>query len=125
MQLTRNFNSVYDNMACPCCNGLVYEMPFLNRVQILRDLMAIPFHLDKKGGGFYRCRIYNDSIGGAKNSQHLHGRAMDVSTHGWTGFQKWQFVHEATKLGLSIGIYDRWFHIDLRPGNPVVFYGNG
>ena len=85
--------------------------------------MFKPFSLSKRGGGFYRCRIGNDQIGGAKNSQHLHGRAMDVLTNGWTGAEKWMFVHEATKLGLSVGLYSMWIHIDLRPGDPVVFYG--
>lgn len=123
MQITANFNSVKDHMQCPCCNAFVYDKVFMKRVQILRDLMDTPFYLDRKGGGFYRCRYYNDSIGGAVGSQHLHGRAMDISSHGWTGNDKWYFVRESQCLDFSVGIYPNFFHIDLRPGKPVVFYG--
>jgi hypothetical protein len=100
-------------------------MPFLERVQVLRDLMGIPFHLDKSGGGFYRCREYNKSIdGAATNSQHLLGRAMDISKHGWSGSEERQFVKWALAFDLSIIDYDRWFHVDLRTGDPVFRCGN-
>ena len=122
MQISKNFNSISDNMQCPCCNAFVYKEHFINRVQILRDLVGVPFSLTKKGGGFYRCSIYNESIGGAKNSQHLLGNAMDVLTHGWSGDVKWEFIREATALKLSLGLYNSFFHIDYR-SSPVMWYG--
>lgn len=109
-------------MQCPCCNAFDYKPAFIDRVQILRDLMQVPFYLDKKGGGFYRCRDYNASIGGAKSSQHLLGNAMDVSSLGWDGHKKWEFISEATKLKLSVGIYNNFFHIDYR-SIPVMWLG--
>jgi len=122
MQVTKNFNSVSDNMACPCCNAFVYRKPFLDRVQYLRDIMAIPFNLDKRGGGFFRCRDYQQTHHPeTKNSQHTLGNAMDIITLGWDGHVKWKFISEATKLGFSIGIYDSFFHIDYRDGKPVMW----
>lgn len=93
----------------------------MKRVQILRDIIGLPFYLDPSGGGFYRCRFYNDSIGGAVNSRHLHGCAIDISTRNWDGAIKWQVQFEAMKLGLSIGKFDTYFHLDMRLGKPVSF----
>lgn len=122
-QISQHFNSVTDNMQCPCCNAFIFEQAFINRVEVLRKLMNVPFNLDKRGGGFYRCRLYQESVGGVKNSQHTLGNAMDVLNHGWDAHLKWKFIKEATALGLSIGIYSTFFHVDFRGGNPVTWLG--
>lgn len=123
LQISKNFHIVNDNMCCPCCNAIIYRDEFIAKVQTLRDRMAIPFYLSKKGGGFYRCPSYNESIGGVKDSQHLLGNAMDILSLGWNGAVKWKFIKEATELGLSIGIYDNpsFFHVDDRDGKPVAW----
>lgn len=121
-QITTNFHVIHDNMACPCCGGFVYDKTFMRLIQVLRDIVGVPFRLSKTGGGFYRCRFYNDKLpGAAPSSQHLHGRAMDVLTDGWSDALKWRFISEATKLGMSFKRYDGWIHVDLRPGDPVAF----
>jgi len=117
MQITKNFTA--EEIECPCCHGMVFEQTMIDRAQILRTLMNIPFYVNSG----YRCRFHNEAIGGSKDSQHLTGRALDIKSIGWTGRQKWQFVHEAMKLGMSVGIYKDFFHVDLRIGNPVMFYG--
>ena len=122
-QITANFNSVKDNMQCPCCNAFTYDEPFMKRIQILRDIIDIPMCLDASGGGFFRCGIYQKSIGGVYNSQHTLGRAMDVLTHGWSGATKWFAVEQAIHLDMSIGIYSNFLHLDLRGGTPVLFHG--
>lgn len=120
MQLTKNFNS--NELECPCCKGLVYDQRFLDKIQIMRTIIGIPFIISP--GGAYRCRIYNDSLpNSVKDSRHLHGSALDISSRGWTGSQKWQFANEAFKLCLSLGVYSSFFHVDTRPGYPVLFYG--
>lgn len=123
MQVTKNFNSVSDFMQCPCCNSFSYDEESMDHIQILRDRMATPFYLTKSGGGFYRCRLYQESIGGVKDSQHTLGKAMDILTHGWDGVVKWKFIKEASSLGFSIGVYEHFFHIDYRDGTPVLWYG--
>lgn len=123
MRVSKNFDSVKDYMQCPCCNSFMFDEKAMARFQTLRDLMGTPFYLTKSGGGFYRCRIYQDSIGGVSSSQHTLGKAMDVLTHGWNGAVKWKFIKEASNLGLSIGIYEHFFHIDYRDGSPVMWYG--
>lgn len=119
--ITKNLQS--HEAECPCCEGLAYEQKFVDYLQILRDMMQIPFVY--KPGGFYRCRVYNDSLSNsAKNSQHLSGRAADITTHGWTSNERWRLVKGALSLGMSVGVYSAHVHVDLRVGEPVLFYGS-
>jgi hypothetical protein len=124
MKITENFNSEIDNMSCPCCGALVVNEDFIRRLQALRWIVGKPFVFDKAGGGFYRCRDYQmDNHPDYPDSQHLMGRAADVSTIGWSGKDKAVFLKNAFNLGLSIGRdnYDNWFHVDLRLGDQVYF----
>lgn len=117
MNITKNFTD--KELECPCCGGLVFDDKFVKRLQILRDLIFIPMVITSG----YRCRIHNEAISGSESSRHLYGSAVDVKNDSWSGAKKWEFVNEAMKLGMSVGIYKSWFHIDLRPGSPVIFYG--
>jgi len=121
MQVTKDFS--LKEIACPCCGASIYDKYFIEYLQLLRDIMQIPFVIAK--GGFFRCRFYNDALSNSsKKSQHLLGKACDITTSHWTGNQKWKLVYEATKLGLSIGIYERHIHIDRRIGKPNLWLGS-
>ena len=119
-QITTNLRS--DEVACPCCQAVVFDRKFVEYLQILRDFMQLPFVYAE--GGFYRCRYYNDSLtNSSPNSKHLQGKAADIKTHDFTGVDKWKMVKFAQDLGMSIGIYSAHIHVDMRQGKPVVFYG--
>ena len=125
-QIAPSFNIVTDHLACPCCNAFQFKEKFWKRLQVLRDIMDKPFITDRKGGSGFRCRIFNNSLpNSAKNSRHLYGDAIDISTHGWSGEEKRFLVELAIQFEFSIGIYKSWFHLDLRrPENPVLFWGD-
>lgn len=109
-------------MHCPCCNSFDYNNDFIHRAQALRWIVQKPFVLDKRGGGFYRCRDYQMKNNPKHpDSMHLLGRAMDVSSIGWSAYDKALFVKNALNLGLSIGAYETFFHIDFRIGKQVWF----
>jgi uncharacterized protein YcbK (DUF882 family) len=62
----------------------------------------------------YRSPLTNAAIGGARNSQHLHGRAADIPPGRAT-------VAQAAAAG-AVGIGERagWaVHVDVRPGPPA------
>lgn len=68
----------------------------------------------------YRTAEENEEIGGASNSAHLRGLAVDVQTIPWTARAKFDLVatisrmmneRQLSKVGL--GIYDDHIHIDL------------
>ena len=67
----------------------------------------------------YRHLAYNDTIGGAKNSPHLYGRAVDVKVLGGNALQ---LIEAALRQGMTgIGVKQRgnpdgrFIHLDDMP----------
>lgn len=67
----------------------------------------------------YRSPAYNAAQGGAKQSRHMHGDAVDIDMHGWTDAEKKQAVQELTQRGVTAFIsYTKtpdMMHVDMRP----------
>lgn len=68
----------------------------------------------------YRTPKFNRRIGGAKMSQHVEGRALDLEIpEGFTVDTFEQLVHASAKTPNSvirgIGIYPTFLHMDVRP----------
>jgi hypothetical protein len=64
----------------------------------------------------YRSPAYNQRVGGATNSYHTSGQALDVTQTQFTQAQREQFVREAVRLGFGgIGIYNTFTHVDIGP----------
>jgi uncharacterized protein YcbK (DUF882 family) len=68
----------------------------------------------------YRTKTHNRRIGGARKSQHLEGRALDLRPP--TGMKMRQFetivesvITEGTTAIRGMGRYHRFIHIDVRP----------
>jgi hypothetical protein len=62
----------------------------------------------------YRDPAKNQAVGGAKGSQHLHGNAFDIDTHGWTPEQKLALATNAYNSGFrGFGFYDNNMHFDV------------
>lgn len=119
IQVAKDFHS--GELECPCCKGLVYDQRMIDLLQIMRDIMGIPFVIRS----YYRCRIHNDKLlNSSNNSQHLMGKAVDISTAGWSGNQKWELVSCAVRYRLSIGLYKNHIHLDNRVGSPNIWYGS-
>lgn len=77
----------------------------------------------------YRTESHNKSIGGAKNSQHVQGRAMDLRPpKGWDVDRFYKLIKglaTITNIG-GIGKYLTFVHVDVRPTENVVYWsGNG
>jgi Peptidase M15 len=65
----------------------------------------------------YRDPERNRRVGGAKNSQHIHGNALDLDVSGWSDAQKQALLDTAIQNGArGIGIYPSGnsLHIDVR-----------
>ena len=73
-----------------------------------------------KGSAFiinsgYRSPSYNARVGGARNSQHTHGRAFDISKGSIGNIEK--FLTLAAKNGfVGFGMYNSFIHIDTGTG---------
>lgn len=68
----------------------------------------------------YRSPQHNAEVGGAKQSQHMEGRAADITVDGMAPSDVHAQILELfnagklEKLG-GLGLYDSWVHLDVRP----------
>ena len=76
----------------------------------------------------YRTPEHNARVGGAKNSQHCLGKALDIRTpRGWSppkmaAIVK-QMVNEGSKIR-GLGIYPWGIHIDIRTADSLVVWSS-
>jgi hypothetical protein len=75
----------------------------------------------------YRDPAHNAAVGGAKNSQHTHGRAIDMSFKGIDDARQREIVDYARQLGArGLGYYpnSQSVHFDVRTGAPAAWGQN-
>lgn len=61
----------------------------------------------------YRSPEYNRRVGGARNSAHTRGNAIDITQTSFTQAQRAQFIQLAVQQGIGgIGVYNSFTHID-------------
>lgn len=117
MKLTAHF-SKYE---FDCTDGS--EMPFevlnnvievANNLEVLRAHFGAPIIINSA----YRSPVYNRSIGGAVNSQHLGGKAADVVIDGVTPDEVADAIDFLIEVGLmkegGLGRYNTFTHYDIR-----------
>ena len=90
------------------------DADLLDRLDVLRELVNSPLHITSS----FRSESYNKSVGGSTRSQHLKGRAVDLSCNSSTLRAK--IVKNALDLGLTCGVAKTFVHIDNRD-NQIVF----
>ena len=118
MKLTENFDSI--EFACkdgtPVPTSLMGNVRELaEQLQVLRDELGAPLSILSG----YRTKSHNDKVGGAKNSQHLLGKAADLTAkrlrpHQLAAIIKKLIAEEKMKDG-GIGIYPGFVHYDIGP----------
>lgn len=63
----------------------------------------------------YRTIAHNRAVGGARDSQHVQGRALDLlPPRGWSSMQLAAVAREIPEIR-GLGVYDTFTHIDVRP----------
>lgn len=101
---------------CGCGKGLAeMEQAFLNRLDMLRTSFGGPLTLTSA----FRCNNYNMKVGGEKKSQHLYGKAVDISCT--DSLMRHKLVSIATSLGFSVGIDSAFIHVDNREAPRVMW----
>ncbi len=116
MKLTKNFSlkefACHDGSDTPKDVVLRLQKVAI-QLQVLRDFLEKPININSG----YRNEVYNASIGGVKNSQHVLGNASDISVKGLTPEE----IKEALEMLISsghilqggIGIYNSFVHYDI------------
>ena len=76
MNLTRHFT--IEEMSCPCCHVCLMDPIFMDHLEALRARVNHPLRITSG----YRCAAHNAACGGAENSAHCLGKAVDISIAG-------------------------------------------
>lgn len=63
-----------------------------------------------------RCPEHNEAVGGARNSQHLYGKAADIKVEGVMATRVANVVDAIWPNELGLGRYGTFTHIDVRGG---------
>lgn len=113
-QLTENFNLQEFECTHPDHRHVKIDENLVHKLQKLRDMLGVPLRINSA----YRCIERNKQVGGATNSQHMYGKAVDVSLHNVD--KSIDEVKEiAEDIGFDgIGLYRSFIHLDVR-GKPA------
>ena len=88
----------------------------VGQLQFLRDYTGRAITVNSG----YRSPEYNAKIGGVKNSQHLLGKAADITIEGLKPAEVYRIINELIDMGLmlqgGLGLYEKrgFVHYDIR-----------
>ena len=86
----------------------------VGQLQFLRDYTGRAITVNSG----YRSPEYNAKIGGVKNSQHLLGKAADITIEGLKPAEVYRLINELIDMGLmlqgGLGSYKSFTHYDIR-----------
>ena len=108
--------SEFDEPGLPGSGKEYMDVNLLMILDNMRHRSGIPYKINSG----YRSSEYNKKIGGAENSAHIKGKAVDISAT--TSSQKYLIIEAAIQLGIQrIGVGDNFIHIDIqeKPEKPT------
>jgi uncharacterized protein YcbK (DUF882 family) len=115
----RAANFALSEFACkdgtPVPSGLIQNVKTLAlNLQVLRDSFKSAIRINSA----YRHPAYNNSVGGASNSQHLYAKAADITIRGVSPISIKTRIEELInkkkmKQG-GVGLYSSFVHYDVR-----------
>ena len=113
-KLSKNFTS--EEFACQC--GCGYDTPdpeLIRMLQAARDLYGEPIVITSG----CRCIKHNRNVGGATNSAHITGKAVDIATP--TGTMRYLIIKSLMAAGfkrIGINFKKRFIHADIDDSKP-------
>jgi len=123
IQLTKNFNAKEFYSHCVDVLGSHYlDERLINAMQFIRDYYNVPVFITSS----YRSVLCNTIAGGALNSQHLKGLAIDFDFKNENIQKKYindilnkaSIYYSLLSYGINgIGLYNGFNHIDTRDSN--------
>jgi len=117
MELTKNFDThefeSKDGLSTPK-NLMPNIQELADNLQVLRDNFGLPISINSG----YRSPSHNRSIGGVKNSQHVQGKAADITVPGKSPKEVHQAIERLIAEGKmkqgGLGLYSTFVHYDIR-----------
>ena len=110
-QLSEHFHE--REFKCRHCGALHPDGVPEQLVKLLENVRAhfdAPVHINSG----YRCEIHNEKVGGATHSQHLLGRAADITVRGFTPAAVYTYCNQMVGSKGGVGKYNSFTHIDCR-----------
>ena len=115
--MTKNFKRREFDCKCGCKMPLeVYEnvIKLAGQLQTLRDYVGRPITINSA----YRCTKHNEKVGGSKNSQHLLGKAADITIQSLKPIEVFAIIEDLIDFGVmlqgGLGSYSTFTHYDIR-----------
>lgn len=109
MKLNRFFGR--DEFACKCgCGFNTVDAELLHILTRLRNGLSSPVSISSG----CRCAQHNQNEGGTDKSQHLIGRAADITVHGVSPGEVYQWLNSKYPNKYGMGRYDSFTHFDTR-----------
>jgi hypothetical protein len=112
-----------NEFACRCCGRVILDPDLCDMLDEARAKAKVAFHITSG----YRCPTYNISIGGRKNSAHIHGMAADIRT--LSSAERFAILEGLLSAGFHrIGIGPDFIHADCDESKPEgvlwTYYGS-
>jgi len=110
VKLSPHFTS--DEFRCRHCGLMNATGDLVAHLELLRAIIGRPIIIVSGT----RCRTHNTSVGGALQSRHLFGEAVDI-------YRGVATLAQASAAGFTgVGLSGRWaVHLDVRPGRLVTW----
>ena len=121
--MTKNFNLSEFQCKGNCKDCGECEMPqevydnivkLAQQLQLLRDYIGKPININSA----YRSPEHNARVGGSKKSQHLLGKASDITIKGYKPTEVYKIIEglidDGEMLQGGLGLYDTFVHYDIR-----------
>lgn len=108
IQISKDFSLL--EFECHCCGSVMLDNLLLKKLQSLRNSIKTPIYIISG----YRCEKHNTTVGGAKKSQHLQGKAVDIHAR---NYPLGNLLEAAEMLNFGgIGVYPKkkFLHLDVR-----------
>jgi uncharacterized protein YcbK (DUF882 family) len=115
-----DLNNFFSRSEFECFCGCGYDTVDALLLEALREI-RIKFKEPVVVTSGCRCDAHNTAVGGSKGSQHKKGRAADIMVH---NTPPQDVADYAEDLGLSVGRYSTFTHVDTRSGPPARWLGD-
>ena len=111
MKISRFFTD--DEIACKCgCGFKTIDPEVLAIADAAREFVGQP--ITPSSG--CRCPEHNKKVGGAPNSYHVRGMAIDLPVK--NPKELFEYLDSKYKGQYGIGLYKTFVHVDCRGGKP-------
>jgi zinc D-Ala-D-Ala carboxypeptidase len=112
-----------EEMACKCCGCVKIDSEFMDRLEVIRERMAVPLPVNSG----YRCPAHNSAVSSTgEDGPHTTGSAADIAISGRDAFDLIGWAYELGFTGIGVRQHGdhsgRFIHVDLLgDGRPTVW----